>query len=60
MENTMERWYSVIKKRVSVRKYTGSATRDELRKLREIAKYMTTDDVRIVVGKTDGAFSPII
>lgn len=60
MENTMERWYEAIKKRVSVRKYTSGATRDELRTLRDVAKYLSTDEVRIVIGKKEGAFSPLI
>lgn len=56
----MERWYEAIKKRVSIRKYTGGASRDELRTLRDIAKYISTDEVRIVVGKKEGALNPLI
>ena len=60
MENTMERWYEAIRKRASIRKYTEGATKDELKTLRSAAKYMSTDEVRIVIGKKEGAFSPLI
>lgn len=60
MESTMERWYEAANKRVSVRKYTGSASRDELRVLKDAAKYFSTENVRIVVGKQEGVFNPLI
>ena len=56
----MERWYEAIRKRVSVRKYSRSVSRDELLTLKEAAQYFSTDDVRIIVGKKDGMFDPII
>ncbi|MBO4848403.1 MAG: nitroreductase family protein [Clostridia bacterium] len=60
MELSMEKWYEAIRKRVSVRKYSDSVTRDELLDLKEAAQYLSTDDVRIVVGKKDGIFDAII
>ena len=60
MEPSMERWYEAIRKRVSVRKYSRSVSRDELLTLKEAAQYFSTDDVRIIVGKKDGMFDPII
>ncbi len=60
MESSMERWYEAAFKRVSVRKYSGSASRDELRVLKAAAKYFSTDDVRIVVGRQEGIFNPLI
>ena len=60
MESAMERWYGAIKKRVSVRKYSSGATRDELKILKEMASYFSTDEVRIVVGKKAGIFNPVI
>ena len=60
MESAMERWYGAIKKRVSVRKYSSSASRDEIKILKEMAAYFSTDEVRIVVGKKAGIFNPVI
>lgn len=60
MDNQMDNWYEAIKKRVSVRKYSEGVSREELRTLKAAAKFMSTEDVRIVVGKKDGVFSPLI
>lgn len=60
MDNSMDVWYNSIKNRVSVRKYSEGVSREELRTLRGAAKYMSTDEVRIVVGKREGAFSKLI
>lgn len=60
MDNTMERWYSAIKSRVSIRKYVSGADSRGLKRLKEAAKYFSTDEVRIVAGKKEGALSPLI
>ena len=60
MDNTMERWYNAIKNRVSIRKYTSGADIKELKKLKAAANYFSTDEIRIVVGKKEGALSPLI
>lgn len=60
MDSAMERWYRAAGERYSVRKYTEGVTRDELKALREAASYFSTEDVRIVVGKKEGVFSPLI
>ena len=60
MENTMERWYNAIKNRTSIRKYTSSADQSEYKRLKEAARYFSTDEVRIVVGRKEGALSPLI
>ena len=60
MENAMDNWYEAIRNRVSVRKYSEDPTREEYRTLRAAARYMSTDEVRIVVGKREGALSPLI
>ena len=60
MESTMERWYNAIKERVSVRKYSDGVSREELKTLKGAARYMGTDEVRIVVGKKEGVFNTLI
>lgn len=60
MESSMERWYEAIKKRVSVRKYSDSIDRSELLTLKAAAKYFSTDEVRIFVGKKTGIFNTLI
>ena len=60
MEVSMERWYEAIRKRVSVRKYSANADKEEMLALRETADYLSNDDVRIVVGKRAGAFDTLI
>lgn len=60
MDSAMEKWYRAAGERVSVRKYTEGVTRDELKALKDAAAYFSTDDVRIVVGKKEGVFSPLI
>lgn len=60
MDSTMERWYKAAKERFSVRKYTESATNEELKKLKEVASFLKTGGVRIVVGRREGIFSPLI
>ena len=60
MDSTMERWYNAIKKRVSVRKYSGDPSKDEFELLKEIADYLSVDDARIVVGKKKKIFEPLI
>ena len=60
MDSAMERWYEVIKNRVSVRKYSGGVGKNELYTLKEVAKYMSMDEVRIVVGRNESVFNPLI
>ena len=60
MEISMERWFDAARKRYSVRKYTESASRDEIRCLKEAAEALSTDSVRIVVGKKSSIFNPLI
>lgn len=56
----MERWYDAAKRRVSVRKYSESVPRDEMSALKDVAQYLSTDDVRIVVGRKEGVFGALI
>ena len=56
----MDNWYEAIRKRVSVRKYTDGVSKDELVTLKQAAKFLSTDEVRIVVGKKEGIFDPLI
>lgn len=60
MDNTMERWYNAIKKRVSVRKYTSDPTKEEFDALKETAKYLSCPQARIVVRRKQGVFDPLI
>ena len=60
MDVSMERWYSAIKKRVSVRKYSGDPTKEEFEILKQIAEYLSSDEVRLVVGRKNGVFQPLI
>ncbi|MCR5808381.1 MAG: nitroreductase family protein [Clostridiales bacterium] len=60
MDSTMGKWYEAAKKRVSVRKYSDGASRDEILELKDVANYLSTDEVRIVVGKKDGIFNALI
>lgn len=60
MEIDMERWYASIKKRVSVRKYSGDPTKDEISILKEAAEYLSCGEARIAVGRKAGVFDPVI
>lgn len=60
MDNTMERWYNAIKKRVSIRRYTGDPTKEEFEALKEAAKYLSCPQARIVVRRKSGVFDPLI
>ena len=60
MESAMDKWYDAIKKRVSVRKYTEGVGRGELKTLRDAARYFSTENVRIIVGKKEGVFNTLL
>ena len=60
MDISMERWYDAVKKRVSVRKYSGDPSKDEIAYLSQVADYLSSDEVRIVVGKKAGVFESLI
>lgn len=57
---SMEKWYNASKERVSVRRFSESASKDELRELKEAAAELSGSNVRIVVGKKKGVFDPLI
>ena len=59
-ENIMEKWYEAAQHRCSVRKYTGSPTKEELRSLRDFAYSIGNDDIRISVGYKEGIFSSLL
>ena len=56
---SMEKWYNASKERVSVRRFSESASKDELRELKEAAAELSGSNVRIVVGKKKGVFDPL-
>lgn len=60
MASAMDNWYEAIKNRVSIRKYSGDPDKNEFVKLKQAASFLSTDEVRIVVGRKEGIFNPII
>ena len=60
MDLSMEKWYKAIRKRVSVRKYSGDPTKEEFEILKDVADCLSCDEARIVVGKKSGIFDPLI
>lgn len=55
----MERWYSVVNQRFSVRKYAGDPSEEDLQALKGCADMLSTMGVRIVIGKGAEVFSPL-
>lgn len=60
MKINMEKWYMSIRKRISVRNYSGNPDKNEIAYLKELAEYLSCESVRIVVGKKAGIFDPMI
>ncbi len=60
MDLSMEKWYGAIRKRISVRKYSGDPTKEEFDLLKEAAECLSCENARIVVGKKSGIFDPVI
>lgn len=58
MQFNMERWYSAVNQRFSMRKYSASPDEEEIKTLEEAAALLSTADVRLVVTQSDKVFAP--
>jgi nitroreductase len=59
MEFLMERWYAAAGQRFSVRKYSTEPTREDIESLKETAKMLEVENMRIEIGYGDGIFTPL-
>lgn len=55
----MERWYSVVNQRFSVRKYAGDPDAKDMQSLQECAEMLSAMGVRIVIARGENVFSPL-